>query len=262
MRGYFKKSLGQNFLKDKNIIKKIVSVVKIKDKNIIEIGPGTGSLTEEILKKKPKNLLIIEKDFNLVKELKYKYFKYNNLKIINKDILKFNLEKILYEGSIIFGNLPYNISSQILIKILKFKSWPPKFDHLIFMFQKELGEKILGKFRTKFYGRLSILSNYRLEAHKKFLISPNCFFPKPDITSVLIHFKPKKRSILNIKNISNIEYITNRFFSSKRKMVNKVAKKILSANQIENIKELNLNLRPSEIKPELYYKIAELIEKK
>ena len=127
--------MGQNFLIDKNIIKKIVNIVEIGNKNIIEIGPGKGALTEEILKKH-KKLLVIEKDNELSKFLKEKYCKNKLIEIVNKDILKFDIEKVVSSKSIIFGNLPYNISSQILIKILKFKKWPPKFENLIFMFQK------------------------------------------------------------------------------------------------------------------------------
>ena len=155
---YSKRSLGQNFLIDKNIIKKIVNLVKIKNKNIIEIGPGHGALTDEILKRKPSFVSMIEKDFTLCQNLKLKYSKTKNIKIYNNDILNFDLEKIVKKNSIIFGNLPYNISSQILVKILKFKKWPPYFENLVFMFQKELGEKITGNFSSTNYGRLSILS--------------------------------------------------------------------------------------------------------
>ena len=188
---FAKKSLGQNFLIDKNIIKKIVNLSKIKNKNIIEIGPGRGALTEEILKRKPETLIIIEKDFDLANELKIKYKNEQSIKIYNNDILKFNIEKFISKDTVIFGNLPYNISSQILIKILNFKKWPPKFNDLIFMFQKELGEKIISQFPSSNYGRISIISSLRLGIIKKFLVSPNCFFPKPKINSMVIHFQPK-----------------------------------------------------------------------
>ena len=178
---FAKKSLGQNYLIDKNIIKKIINIVKIKNRNIIEIGPGKGALTDEILKRKPNSLSIIEKDFDLYSNLKEKYLNHNQVKIYNKDILKFDIEKIVDNDSSIFGNLPYNISSQILVKFLKFKKWPPKFKDLVFMFQKELGEKIIGKFSSSSYGRLSLISNYRCKISKKFLVSANCFFPKPKI---------------------------------------------------------------------------------
>ena len=121
---YNKKSLGQNFLIDNNIKRKIVNSINIKDKDVIEIGAGRGDLTDEILKKKPKSLLLIEKDKRLAEMLKNKYHDIGIVKTHCADILKFNLESNTKKGSLIFGNLPYNISSQILVKTLKFKLWP------------------------------------------------------------------------------------------------------------------------------------------
>ena len=256
---FAKKSLGQNFLFDQNIIKKITNLKDIKDKNIIEIGPGKGSLTSEILKKKPKSLILIEKDFFLTEELKKKFNREKNFKIINADILKFDIEKITKSKSIIIGNLPYNISSQILIKILRF-DWPPKFVDLIFMFQKELGEKIIGKYMSSSYGRLSILSNFRLKIVNKFIVSPNCFFPKPKVKSMVIHFEPILKNFFNIKKLENLEKVTNILFSNKRKMINKNIKKIPKSKKIIKNLGLKINLRPSEISPETYYKITELSE--
>ena len=126
-----KKSLGQNFLIDLNIIKKIINLSNIQNRHVIEIGPGNGELTDEIIKNKPKSITLIEKDFDLTKRLKKKYSENQNLIIFNDDILKFNLEKIIKKESMIIGNLPYNISSQILVKIIKFKKWPPNFFDLI-----------------------------------------------------------------------------------------------------------------------------------
>ncbi len=257
-----KKSLGQNFLIDKNIIKKIVSLISIKDKNVVEIGPGKGALTEEILKKKPKSLTLIEKDNEFSEKLKIRFSGDKSIKIINEDILNFNLEREMKSNSIIFGNLPYNISSQILIKILRFNKWPPNFHNVVFMFQKELGEKIAGKFKTKDYGRISIISSYRLKIIKKFLISPNCFFPKHKINSIILHFKPKDNILFKIKKITNLEKITNLFFSNKRKMINKSLKKIFTDKEIKSIPSLKENLRPTEVDPETYYKITEIFERK
>ena len=129
------------------------------------------------------------------------------------------------------------------------------------MFQKELGEKIIGKFSTKDYGRLSILTNLRLKIIKKFLVSPFSFFPKPKVLSMVIHFQPKKKTNHRIKEIKSLEKITNIIFSNRRKMINKNIKRILSSKKIKKIPDLNLSLRPSEIKPEIYYKITELYEK-
>ena len=257
---YLKKSLGQNFLIDKNIIRKIVNLVDIKNKNVIEIGPGDGALTDEILRRDPESLSIIEKDNHFARTLKKKYSKIKYIKIYNSDVLKFDVEKLSITNSVIFGNLPYNISSQILIKILNFKKWPPNFSNLVLMFQKELADKIIGKYKTRDYGRLSIISNLRLDMIEKFLVSPNCFFPKPKVNSIVINFRPKLNKSFKIKNIKNLEKVTNVLFSSKRKMINKNIRKILKDNQIKNIKNFNINSRPSEIKPEIYYKITEMVE--
>ena len=248
-----KKSLGQNFLIDKNIINKITSLKNIKNRNILEIGPGRGALTEKILEKKPKSLILIEKDYKLYEVLKKKYKNNNKVTLFNSDILKIDLEKIIDIKSIVFGNLPYNISSQILVKLIKFKNWPPKFTDLIFMFQKEVAEKIIGKS----FGRLTVITNYRLKLSNKFNVSPNCFYPKPKITSSVLHLSPIKKEINKIKNLDNLEMITNIFFSNRRKMIKKNFKKILGKKRVKN---LNLNLRPSDLKSEIYYKITKLYE--
>ena len=257
---YPKKSLGQNFLIDKNITKKIVSLTDVSNQNIIEIGAGNGALTDELIKKKPKSLILIEKDDKLVQILKSKYQKLKFIKIFNHDILDFNLENIVKKNSILFGNLPYNISSQIIIKILKFKKYPPKYKNLIFMFQKELGDRIIGKFPSKHYGRLSVISNYKLNVLNKFLVSPNCFFPRPKVNSIVIHFQPKKSNSYLIKNLSNLEKITQVFFSNKRKMINKNLKKLFNKHQIIKLSNINFKLRPAEIKPEIYYRITKIYE--
>ncbi len=255
-----KKSLGQNFLRDKNIIKKIVNLVDVKNRNILEIGPGTGALTEEIIKKNPKTLTLIEKDNRLYENLKDTYFNEKNIKIINQDILKYDLDKLKKKNLIIFGNLPYNISSQILVKIIKMKNLSTKLKDVVFMFQKELGEKIIADFPSKNYGRLSILVNLRLIHINKFNVSSNCFYPKPKVDSTIIHFKPKTKIKYEIINIENLEKITSIFFSNKRKIIKKNMKKILNEKKINLIKNLNLNLRPENLSPDIYYKITNLFE--
>ena len=197
-----KKSLGQNFLSDKNIIKAIVEVGNIKDNNLVlEIGPGTGNLTEFILKKNPKIFFVIEKDYNLVKLL---YKKFNNkINIINKDVLNFELNDISNEKVIVYGNLPYNISTEILIKWITDNKKFQSCKKLILMFQKEVADRIMAKTNSKNYGRLSIISNWRMNIKKEFDISPNCFFPKPKVNSTLLSFEPKKK-YFNIKTMQNI----------------------------------------------------------
>ena len=186
-----KKSLGQNFLFDKNILKIIINCADIKDKNILEIGPGTGNLTIEIIKKKPKKFLLIEKDKTLLLQLEKKYS--DEITYIYDDILDINENLLSKEKLTVFGNLPYNISTEILTKWilnLNSKIW---FDKLILMFQKEVADRIISKFNTSTYGRLSIICNWKLNISKIIDIKPNSFWPKPKVDSSLLVFTPKKK---------------------------------------------------------------------
>ena len=257
---YSKKSLGQNFLIDSNIIKKIVNLTEISNKNILEIGPGKGALTDKILQNNPKSLLLVEKDNILCDNLREKYAGNKKILIINKDILKFNIKDNIKKNTIIFGNLPYNISSQILVKIIRLPL-STSYTGLILMFQKEMAERILGKYGSSKYGRLSILANYKLKIIDRFNVSPNCFFPKPKIDSTVLFLTPKnnKQKILKLENL---EKVTNILFSNKRKMINKNIKKILDNLKIKKIKNLDLEARPSELKPEKYYEITQLYEER
>ena len=252
-----KKSLGQNFLTDKNIIKKIVNTGKItKDDKILEIGPGTGNLTEYIINSNPKCITVVEKDVELIKILNGKFK--NKIKIINDDVLKLN-ENFYNDRYIIYGNLPYNISTKILSNWCLSKNI--KFKKLILMFQKEVAERIIAKVNTKNYSRISILANWKFDIKKIFDVSPECFFPKPKVMSSLLLFKPKINYI-KFKNSKNLEYITNVFFNQRRKMIKKPLN-ILFKNTKEVIKELDLdiNLRPQNLKKDTFYKICLIYEK-
>ena len=249
-----KKSLGQNFLVDKNVLEKIINTTIIKDKLILEVGPGTGNLTSLILKNNPKKLIVIEKDNNLAQILEKKFKK--KLSIINDDVLKINENTISKEKLTVFGNLPYNISTEILSKwIINLKNsfW---FDSLILMFQKEVADRIIADFNTSEYGRLSILSNWKLNIKKKFDIKPDSFFPKPKIDSTLLIFSPKK-NFVNIKNPKYLEKVTRVFFNQRRKMIKKPFNQLFNGNEkiIEKLK-LDLNLRPQNLNFDTYYKLA------
>tara|TARA_B100001057_G_scaffold430643_1_gene457513 strand:- start:12427 stop:13218 length:792 start_codon:yes stop_codon:yes gene_type:complete len=257
----FKKSLGQNFLIDKNISKKILSLVSFKNRKIIEIGPGTGNLSIEILKLFPKQLICIEKDKLFVRKLKDLFQNEKKFSVINADILKLNLKKFISDESIIIGNLPYNISTQILVKFIRFYPWPPKFKRLIFMFQKEVGQKIIANFGDKNYSRLSIITKSRFKILNYFYVSKNCFFPKPKVDSIVIEFKPIKRNDINFNSIKSLEFITNIFFSNKRKMINKTLKKLKINEEFVKKQNIDLTLRPENLNENLFYKITEYYEK-
>ena len=212
-----KKSLGQNFLIDNNILNKIIDLAGINNNDVIEIGPGTGNLTKKIIEQNPKNLILIEKDHKLTNSLKNDLKKHKNCEIFNEDILKFDLENKIKKNSIIIGNLPYNISSQILVKLIKFQKWLPKYRKLILMFQKEVAEKILGKYNTSHYGRLSILTAARLKITNCFNVSPNSFYPVPKVKSTVLVFEPIINKNFQVKNIENLEKISHIFFFKKKK---------------------------------------------
>ena len=254
-----KKSLGQNFLVDKNIIDKIINTVSITDNEILEVGPGTGNLTKEILKKDPSKIYLIEKDTLLAESLNE--IVDERVKIFNEDILKFNENSLSKNKIKVFGNLPYNISTEILsnwITNLKEECW---FTDLVLMFQKEVADRIIAKYNTSAYGRLSILANWRLNINKICDISPESFSPRPKIQSTLIHFTPKKK-FAEIKDPINLEKITRIFFSHRRKMLKKPFNQIFNGKtDLLNKFNLDLNLRPQNLDFDTYYKLTIEYEK-
>ena len=249
-----KKSLGQNFLVDKSILKKIVSVAAIKEKNILEIGPGTGNLTSYILMNEPKKLIVIEKDKNLAKNLEDKFK--DQVTVINDDILKIDETSILNEKLTVFGNLPYNISTEILSKWIICLNDTYWFDHLILMFQKEVADRINAEYNTSTYGRLSILANWKLKIAKICDINRESFSPKPKIESSLLLFSPKNKSF-KIKDAKNLEKVTRIFFSHRRKMLKKPFNQLFNGDQkILNKLKIDLNLRPQNLDFETYYQLT------
>ncbi len=211
-----KKSLGQNFLIDKNICKKIVKLSNINKKEIIEVGPGKGILTDFILLNNPKKIYLIEKDNKLCEFLKTKYKDNNIIKIINVDAIDFNY-KLISDAKIIISNLPYNISIKLII------DWLKKYNHfnqLILMIQKEVAIKMNYKNNPK-KNRLNLFiettSNYEIKFH----VSKNVFFPKPKVNSSVVNIIPKR----NIKiDIELFEKFTKEIFNFKRKRLSNTLK--------------------------------------
>ena len=251
-----KKSLGQNFLIDKNVLEKIVSLIKIENKSILEVGPGTGNLTSCILKNNPKKLIVVEKDKYLARLLKKKFE--TNVLVINEDILKIDENKLHEDKLIVFGNLPYNISTEILAKwVLNLDNKNFWFDSLILMFQKEVADRIISKFNSSKYGRLTILANWRLDIVKICDIKAGSFSPRPKINSSLLFFKPKK-NFYKLQNSKNLEKITRVFFNQIKTPFNILFKG--NVNVIRNLK-IDLNLRPHNLKEEIYYELTQEYEK-
>jgi 16S rRNA (adenine1518-N6/adenine1519-N6)-dimethyltransferase len=253
-----KKSLGQNFLIDREVLEKIVSTVDIANKEVLEIGPGSGNLTTYILKQKPKKFYVVEKDDDLAILLKEKFD--NKIEIINDDILKVAEDKISDQKLSVFGNLPYNISTEILSKwILNIglKFW---FESLTLMFQKEVADRIISEFNSSKYGRLSILSSWKLNVKKIIDIKPQSFSPRPKIDSSLLLFTPKE-NFFEIKDPKNLEKITRIFFSQRRKMLKKPFNQVFTdGKKVAEKFDIDLNLRPQNLKPETYFKLVKEYE--
>jgi 16S rRNA (adenine1518-N6/adenine1519-N6)-dimethyltransferase len=253
-----KKSLGQNFLIDREVLEKIVSITDITNKEVLEIGPGSGNLTTYILKKKPKKLYVVEKDDDLAILLKEKFD--TEIEIINDDILKVSESNISEQKLSVFGNLPYNISTEILSKwILNIGSnfW---FDSLVLMFQKEVADRIISEFNNSNYGRLSILSSWKLNVKKILDIKPQSFSPRPKIDSSLLLFTPKE-NFFKLNDPKNLEKITRIFFSQRRKMLKKPFNQVFdNGKEIAEKFGIDLNLRPQNLEPEVYFKLVKEYE--
>ena len=253
-----KKSLGQNFLIDRNVLEEIVNTTSITNKEILEIGPGSGNLTTYILKQNPKKLFVIEKDDDLCLLLKEKFN--NKITIINNDVLQVSEDKISNEKLIVFGNLPYNISTEILSKWiinLKKNFW---FESLVLMFQKEVADRIIAESNTSKYGRLSILSYWKLNIKKIIDIKPQSFSPRPKIDSSLLLFTPRE-NFFEINDAKNLEMITRVFFSQRRKMLKKPFNQIFNnTKEIAQKFNIDLNLRPQNLEPEMYFKLVKEYE--
>ena len=249
-----KKSLGQNFIIDKNILEKIVNVTNIQDKTILEIGPGTGNLTKFILKKNPKKIHVIEKDNVLANNLNKEFN--DQINIINDDVLKIDETNLFKDKVIVFGNLPYNISTEIISKWiinLKDEFW---FECLILMFQKEVADRIIAEINTSNYGRLAIICNWKLKIKKILDIKPEAFSPRPKIDSSLLFFYPKN-NFIKINKPINLEKVTRVFFNQRRKMIKKPFNQIFNGDQkILDKYKLDLNLRPQNLSLDTYYNLA------
>ena len=254
-----KKSLGQNFLIDQKMINLITEVGDINSKDIVlEVGPGTGNLTEKILEKKPKDFILIEKDKRLVDLLNQKYG--NKINIFNEDILKFSYKNYYDKKLVIFGNLPYNISTQILAKWIKIQNLDKFCKRFVLMFQKEVADRIIAKTNTKNYGRLSIFANWKMNIEKIIDIEPISFKPAPKVKSTILMFTPKKK-FFELNDPKNLEHVTNIFFSQRRKMIKKPLKFLFdNFKDLERELNLDLNLRPQNLDNLTYYKISKMYE--
>ncbi len=260
-----KKSLGQNFLLDINITLKIVreslKAQRLKDfskANVFEIGPGPGGLTRAILSNNPKKFTVIEMDkrcISIMEELKSRSGDIIN--IIEGDALKNDIHNIGEKPRHILSNLPYNISTQLLLKWLKDYQ---DFESFTLMFQKEVADRLTAKVGTKSYGRMSVITQLLSDVSKLFDLKPSCFTPAPKIMSSVVLIKLKKEHI-DVKLIEAIQEITRLAFGQRRKMIKKSLKSIENINEKLAQTGITESLRAEDISPEQYLELSKLIIK-
>ena len=252
----YKKKFGQNFLNDIYIINQIINCLRIKNENILEIGSGNLSLTKEIAKNKPKNFICVEIDKDLIK--KNSYYEESRF-IINDNAIKFDeINAFNSEKFSIVSNLPFNISNILLLKWINLQNKYNCIKSMILMFQKELAERIIAKENTKKYGRITLLSQAYFKITNEIEVNKKFFNPIPKVDALVLKFTPLKNK--KLKNLENLEKITNIFFNERRKKNEKKIKKIFTKKQIEENKyEKFFNLRAENLKKELYYDMANKI---
>ena len=255
-----KKSLGQNFLRSDEILSKIVNVGNINyNDTVLEIGPGTGNLTKKILDKKPNLLIVVEKDEVLSEKLKERFG--NKITVINKDILNCYQEFKFDIPIKVFGNLPYNVSTKILTNFVKIEKINKIYEKFIFIYQKEVADRIIAKENSKYYGRLSILTSWRMDNEKILDIDPKYFYPRPKVWSSLIVHTPKIK-FDKLRKPNHLEHITNIFFNQRRKMIKKPMKQLfVNFEKIANELNIDLNLRPQNVPLKKYLEICKIYEK-
>jgi 16S rRNA (adenine1518-N6/adenine1519-N6)-dimethyltransferase len=208
------KKLGQNFLINEYTINTILEILDIKQEDfVLEVGPGHGALTKNIVKK-TKNYIGVEKDKNLSNLLKEKYK--NNIDIRNEDILKIDLKEIFLNNYRVVGNIPYNISTKLLMKCIENKDSISK---IHFMMQKEFVDRVISCHGKKSYGRLSVLIQIFFKVEKYIDINPSDFYPEPKIYSSFMSLTPLKNILLEEEEIKYFLSFVKEIFNTRRKKI-------------------------------------------
>ena len=248
-----RKTLGQNFLIDTNISRKITKLVQgqLADP-IIEIGPGTGSLTNELLKDNYR-IKAVEVDKQLSHLLRERFGDVPNIEIINEDAMSFDYSQLTGPWWIMVGNLPYNIGTRLLIKLI---TEVPQIHRYVIMLQDEVAERIVAKPNTKHYGSISVLFSLFTDSKLQFNVSKNCFEPKPKILSTVLTIQ--RETLVDEEIRFKAFEISKIAFQQKRKKIKTALRDYIDEEKAEKLL-LDLNSRPQELTPNDYLSIAESI---
>ncbi|MBA5724224.1 16S rRNA (adenine(1518)-N(6)/adenine(1519)-N(6))-dimethyltransferase RsmA [Candidatus Liberibacter sp.] len=256
------KKMGQNFLLDLNLIKKIANTSGSLDGiTVLEIGPGPGNLTLELLALGAKKVIVIEKDQQFLPILEEISFRYpNRIEIIQGNALKFDLKEFshLNRPIRIISNLPYNIGTRLLFDWITPLIWPPCWESLTLLFQKEVGQRIVAKENDSNYGRISVLTGWRTESRMVFDIPPQAFFPSPKITSTVVHITPRLKPIPCC--LESLKKVTREAFGQRRKTLRQ-SLKTLGGKELLHRSGIESSLRAENIAVEDFCRIASLLSK-
>ncbi|MES2905600.1 MAG: 16S rRNA (adenine(1518)-N(6)/adenine(1519)-N(6))-dimethyltransferase RsmA [Pseudomonadota bacterium] len=257
-----KKSLGQNFLLDLNLTTKIARVAgPLEGVTVVEIGPGPGGLTRALLASGVEKVIAVEKDTRAVAALQAVAAHYpGRLEIIEADAVTFDAKPYVQnKRARIIANLPYNVATPLLTNWLTQTEWPPWFDSMVLMFQKEVADRIVAPPGSKTYGRLSVLAQAMCEARIAFDLPPQAFTPPPKVTSSVVWFKPKTHAADVPRAI--LEKVTQAAFGQRRKML-RASLKSLGRNTEDLLAQAGIEPtdRAEQISVEGFLKLARLIE--
>ncbi len=226
-----KKSLSQNFIIDKNICKKIINQTNVKNKTIVEIGPGYGFMTDNILDRNPKRIILIEKDNNLINFLKNKYKTNDKVSVVGADVLNIDLKQ--YNKISIISNLPYNISTKIILYLFEFRN---NIDEMILMIQKEVAQKF--DYNLNNMNKYKFLTKIVSDFNRCFDVSPKVFFPKPKIISTVVKFKFINQNV----DFQKAKFFSKQIFKNIRKKINNNLKKKIN-NDLANKRVNQLSIK-------------------
>ncbi len=251
-----KKRFGQNFLHDERILEKISSVINLENKNVIEIGPGQGALTKHILNR-AKGLVVFEIDRDLINLLSDKFKDEKRLKIISGDFLKQDLRE--YRDYVIVSNIPYNISTDIVFTIFEHHEL---FSDVVLLVQKEFAQRLCAKLGSKDYSKLTLSTQLFYEANYCFEVSPNCFNPKPKVTSAVVYLK-RRDNLDNSANYKKMLNLIKKCFSMRRKTLWNNIKDLINQELFKQFcldNNLDINARPENLTLDNYFSLYEFVK--
>lgn len=248
-----RKRFGQNFLIDQGIIDRIIRAIHPQaHEHLLEIGPGQGAITALLLQSCP-NLNVVELDRDLIPILKEKFQAYPELQIHQADALKFDFSNLKAPLRVV-GNLPYNISTPLIFKLLSYQGL---ISDMHFMLQKEVVERMASCPGEKSYGRLSIMCQYHCEIEHLFDVAPECFRPIPKVDSAIVRLRPHAQKVITAKNPQWLDTVVKSAFQQRRKTLRNVFKNLIEADIIEQVTG-SLSLRPENLSVEQYVELANL----